>query len=464
MILVGARSNMRMARDEGASDKGVAAMGTAAMGAGATVQSWAERWRGVTADLGRAQARVDAVVDEIDGRMIRIGGRWLADFASGNYIGFDVSSEIVEAVPDYLQRWGTHTGFSRQLGTPRLYEEIEARLTALLRAEDVLVLPGTTNVHASVIPRLVGGGMILLDRGAHASIEQGCAVAVSHGATVVKFDHDDIGQVAQLLSTHRRQTAMICLDGIHAMTGSAPDLGSLAMLARAHDTLLYIDDTHGFGIIGERAPDEQCRYGNRGNSIVRHFGESYDNIALTGAFTNAYSSLLSFVALPTRLKLMLMSSARSALHSSSSPVASLARVLEGLGVNDRRGDQLRLELYRTTRRVLGALRELGMPMPAASDAAYPIIDVPLRDVRLLNQVGRFLFEQGIYAILATPPVAPHDAAAIRIHLTSANTPQQVSHLIDSLRALSDRGWLAGEHDPAASAEAVERGLVELVAC
>ena len=30
------------------------------------------------------------------------------------------------------------------------------------------------------------------------------------------------------------------------MTGSAPDLGSMAMLARAHDTLLYIDDTHGW--------------------------------------------------------------------------------------------------------------------------------------------------------------------------------------------------------------------------
>ncbi|MFL5829604.1 MAG: hypothetical protein ACJ76X_06775, partial [Solirubrobacteraceae bacterium] len=88
----------------------------------------------------------------------------------------------------------------------------------------------------------------------------------------------------------------------------------------------------------------------------------------------------------------------------------------------------------------------------------------LRDVRLLNQVGRFLFEQGIYAILATPPVVPYHSAAIRIHLTSANTPQQVSHLIDSLRALSDRGWLATPHDPAAAAEAVQRGLVELVAC
>lgn len=117
-----------------------------------------------------------------------------------------MSSEIVEAVPDYLQRWGTHTGFSRQLGTPRLYEEIEARLTALLRAEDVLVLPGTTNIHASVIPRLVGGGMILLDCGAHASIEQGCAVAVSHGATVVKFDHDDIG-TASASSASMRPTS-----------------------------------------------------------------------------------------------------------------------------------------------------------------------------------------------------------------------------------------------------------------
>jgi 8-amino-7-oxononanoate synthase len=390
--------------------------------------------------------------------MIRIGRRWLADFASANYIGFDTNSDIVEAIPEYLQHWGSHAGFRSQLSTRRLYEEIEARLAALLRSEDALVLPGAGNIHASLIPHLAGGGTILLDGRAHGAIAQGCAIAVSHGATLIEFDHDDVGELAQLLASNRRQVRMICLDGIHAMTGPTPDLGSLAMLARAHHALLYIDDTHGFGVLGERAGDELCPYGNRGNSIVRHFGESYDNIALIGGFANACSSLLSFAALPTRLKRMLLTV--RALNTGPSPVASLARVLEGLAVNERRGDELRLELHRTTRRVLEALHDLGVQAPTNADAAYPIIDVPLRDARVLDPAGRFLFEQGIYAILHTDSVLSRHAATIRLHLTSANTPQQVSHLIEVLGALAGRGWLASRN-AAASVQAVEHGLATL---
>ena len=58
----------------------------------------------------------DAVVDEIDGRMIRIGDAWLADFASCNYLGFDLDREIIASVPEYLERWGTHPSWSRLLG------------------------------------------------------------------------------------------------------------------------------------------------------------------------------------------------------------------------------------------------------------------------------------------------------------------------------------------------------------
>ena len=65
----------------------------------------------------------DAVIDEIDGRMIRIGDQWLADFASCNYLGFDLDREIIEAIPAYIDRWGTHPSWSRMLGsqssTPR---------------------------------------------------------------------------------------------------------------------------------------------------------------------------------------------------------------------------------------------------------------------------------------------------------------------------------------------------------
>ncbi len=55
------------------------------------------RW----ADLERLRAShpmMDAVIDEVNGRKIRIGDHWLCDFASCNYLGFDLHPEIIESV------------------------------------------------------------------------------------------------------------------------------------------------------------------------------------------------------------------------------------------------------------------------------------------------------------------------------------------------------------------------------
>ena len=90
------------------------------------------------------------------------------------------------------------------------------------------------------------------------------------------------------------------MDGVNSMTGNAPDLPAFASIAREHDALLYVDDAHGFGVIGERAPTRPAPYGMRGNAIVRHPGESYENIVLVGGFSKAYSSLLAFIACPPR--------------------------------------------------------------------------------------------------------------------------------------------------------------------
>jgi len=98
------------------------------------------RW----ADLERLRAShpmMDAVIDEVHGRKIRIGDQWLCDFASCNYLGFDLHPEIIQSVERELWRWGTHPSWSRLLGSPRVYVEIEEQLTALLGAPDSLVLP-----------------------------------------------------------------------------------------------------------------------------------------------------------------------------------------------------------------------------------------------------------------------------------------------------------------------------------
>ena len=131
---------------------------------------WIDHWLDTLQDIGALRAShpmMDAVIDEIDGRMIRVGDQWLADFASCNYLGFDLDPEIIQAIPAFLEAWGTHPSWSRLLGSPVLYEQIETRLTELLGCEDSLVLPTITHIHASVIPVLAASGTIFQIGRAH---------------------------------------------------------------------------------------------------------------------------------------------------------------------------------------------------------------------------------------------------------------------------------------------------------
>src|ERR671933_2189643 len=260
---------------------------------------WIERWIAANRDLAeleRSHRMTDAVIEAVDGRRIRVGDRWLADFASCNYLGFDLDPEIVGVVPEYLAKWGTHPSWSRLLGSPVLYEQIEERLTELLGCEDALVLPTITLIHMSVIPLLAASGTIFLEERAHKTIYDGCQIARSRGAAVRRFRFEDPDHLDELLAAEPDRTRLVCMDGVNSMTGNAPDLRAFAAVARKHGALLYVDDAHGFGVIGERAADEPSPYGVRGNSVVRHVAESYDGLVLVGGFSKAYSSLLAFIA------------------------------------------------------------------------------------------------------------------------------------------------------------------------
>lgn len=394
------------------------------------------------ADLARlkeSHPMLDAVIDEVDiehGRRIRVGDQWLFDFASCNYLGFDVDREIIEAVPEYLARWGTHPSWSRLLGSPVLYEQIEARLTELLGSEDSLLLPTITHIHMSVIPVLAGSGTIFLDGRAHKTIYDGAMVAKGHGATVLRFRHNDYDHLEELLKTSTTTPKVIAMDGVNSMTGNAPDVRELVRLAQEHDALLYIDDAHGFGVIGERGRDELCHYGKRGNSLVRHQGQTYDNIILVAGFSKSYSSLLSFLALPTRLKDVLKVAAPPYLFSGPSPVASLATTLAGLEVNEKRGDLYRFEMYRKTKRVLDRLNELDIYTPNRS--GYPLIEIPLARHEDIDPVGRYLFERGIYVTMAAYPLVPKDEVGFRVQITAANGDDEIDLLCAVLGEMSER--------------------------
>ena len=401
--------------------------------------AWIDKWLAACKDLAeleRSNPMTDAVIEEIDGRMIRVGDRWLADFASCNYLGFDLEREIIESIPAYLDEWGTHPSWSRLLGSPVLYTHIEERLTELTGAEDTLVLPTITLIHMSVIPVLAGAGTIYVESRAHKTIYEGCQLAGARGATVKRFEFEDADDLERLLKQGGPAPRLVCVDGVNSMTGNALDLPAFARLAREHDALLYVDDAHGFGVIGERSGDELTPFGNRGNSIVRYAGEEYDHVVLVAGLSKSYSSLAAFIACPPELKRLLKTAAPPYLYSGPSPVASLATVIAGLDLNERRGDVIRAGLWRKTAAVLDHLDRLGVHTPNRS--GFPIIEVPLARHEDIDAVGRFLFDNGIYVTLAAYPLVPRNEVGFRVQVTAANTDAEIEQLNDVLARLVNR--------------------------
>jgi 8-amino-7-oxononanoate synthase len=401
--------------------------------------AWIDKWLAAVHDLAeleRSNPMTDAVIEEVDGRMIRVGDRWLADFASCNYLGFDLEREIIDAIPGYVERWGTHPSWSRLLGSPVLYTEIEEQLAALLGAEDTLVLPTISLIHMSVIPVLAGSGTIYVESRAHKTIYEGCQLAGARGATVKRFRFEDADDLERLLREGGPHPRLICVDGVNSMTGNALDLSQFARLAREHDALLYVDDAHGFGVIGERSSDELSPYGNRGNSIVKYAGETYDHVVLVAGLSKAYSSLAAFLTCPPELKRLLKTAAPPYLYSGPAPIASLATVLAGLAVNENRGDAVRASLWRKTATVLDHLDRLGVHTPNRS--GFPIIEVPLARDGDIDAVGRFLFDNGIYVTLAAYPLVPRSEVGFRIQMTAANTDAEVEQLLDVFSRLVNR--------------------------
>ena len=387
---------------------------------------WFDRWLAACEDLAeleRSHPMTDAVIDEIDGRLIRIGDHWLADFASCNYLGFDLDQEIIAAIPEYLARWGTHPSWSRLLGSPVLYEQIEERLTELLGGRGhARVADDHADPHVRD-PRARG-------RAARSSSTTAptrrSTTAASWPRSTARASSDSVSKTWGTLSG--------CSD---RSSGAAPDLHrrhqqhdrerrgvvGFARLAREYDARLYVDDAHGFGVIGERAADELSPFGKRGNGMIRYYDE--------GSGTSCSSRALEVVLVAGCVPRVPARAEAPAEDSSASfpllgPVAGSFSCNHARRLRGRRWPRRRdpADLWKKTVDVLECLDRIGARTPDRS--GFPIIEVPLARHEDIDAAGRFLFENGIYMTLATYPLVPRDEVGFRIQLTAAIRPLRSS--------------------------------------
>lgn len=402
--------------------------------------------------LGRSRM-FDADAVRIDGRMIEVDGKWLADFASCNYLGFDLDREIIDAIEPELVRWGVHPSWCRLVASPHLYTECERAVADLLGAPRFLMLPTVTLVSIGVIPALMQKeGVMFLDKFAHMTMYQACKMARDSGAKLVGVPHGDLAALEEKLAEHRdAPRKLILVDGVFSMTGKYPDLAALSALAKKYDAIVYVDDAHGFGVVGER-PDAEQPYGYRGNGICKFAGVGYeeDHIMYVAGFSKSYSSLAAGVAVSRETEAFLKAYATPYDLSGPCPTASLASLMAGIRVNQLRGDAYRKKLYELTKRAVDGLRALGFHVD--NDNYFPIVSVWSGDNERLIKTAQILFDAGVLLTLGPYPMIPKGQEELRITLTSANTVEQVDgYLLEGFRRVRD--VLTAEGMPLTPAEA-----------
>jgi acyl transferase domain-containing protein/7-keto-8-aminopelargonate synthetase-like enzyme len=383
--------------------------------------------------------QIHAIVSEQQGRKLRIGEKWVFDFASCNYLGLDLHPEVMKVIPPALEKWGVHPSWTRAVASPAIYEELEQSLAALVEAPSVLVFPAVTLLHAGVLPVLAGeDGVIFKDIFAHRSILEGCQLAQAGGAELIEFRHNNVGDLEEKLKRcPLERTKIIAIDGVYSMSGAYPPLPEYARLARTYNAYVYLDDAHGIGLVGEN-PTPDMPYGAKGNGMVKHFGLDYlnDHMIYVAGLSKSFSSFGAFVTCTDEAMKNRFRSASTFIFSGPSPVASLASALAGIRLNTLEGDVWRKQVYQLTSRLVNESRKLGFEV--VNENYFPIVGVVIGQTQQVIEACNILWEFGILITPAIFPIVPMDRGLLRFSITAANTEEEIDRALASLQAVRER--------------------------
>lgn len=368
------------------------------------------------------------IVQKVHQREITdIHNHYCYDFSTQDYLGFSFEKSQIEAANKSNDQYGTVIAWCRLIATVDVLRKAEQELAKLLGTQDVSIFASTTLVNHGMIPALMGGeGTMFLDKSGHATMYEGCKIARDSGAKLVSFPTNDIQTLDRLLGDCQDKKKLILVDGVYSMNGNYANLPELDKLAKKHNALLYVDDAHGFGVVGEN-PSTEHPYGHTGNGLVKYYGLDYDNILYIGCFSKAYGTFGAFVTCTHELHTFILSQATPHDLGGAGPASAVSALLEGLHLNAETGDTKRTQMVEMTRHTAKALKDMGYTLDKETD--FPIIYVLFTETEELIAISKHLYEHHILATPSPYPMVTKDTQGIRLTITSTNTWEQIEQLI-----------------------------------
>ena len=356
-------------------------------------------------------------LDSPQGATIKIGHRLLLNFCSNDYLGLANDERLKAAMHLAIDRYGIGSGASPLIcGRSVVHRRLEHQLAAYTGRDRALVFPSGYMANLAVLTTLGPGrkGHIFEDRLNHASLVDGALLSRNRPT---RYRHRDIRSLRQELN-RRQGRKMVITDAVFSMDGDIAPLNDIVEVCEEQNTLLAVDDAHGFGVLGKN-----------GRGTLSLFGLDQAQVpVLVLTFGKAVGVAGACVAGPAEIIEMLIQKARPYIYSTAMPpvlAATISASLEILEQDDAGREHLKnlIHLFRCK------ARELSLPLVDSETPIQPLIIGSNEDA---VSVSNMLFQHGILVAAIRPPTVPVNSARLRITLTAAHSEAQVQTLLDAL--------------------------------
>jgi len=346
--------------------------------------------------------------------------------SSNNYLGLSNEPSVVQAGIDGLREFGAGTGSVRFIcGTFTVHRALEAALARFVGTPAAMSFVSCWNANEGLTATIVEeGDFVVSDALNHASIIDSIrlAKAITKCTTGV-YKHGDLDDLKEKLVANKgARRRVIWTDGVFSMEGSIARLPEILQIARDHDAIVVVDDSHSTGVLGAT-----------GRGTAEHFGVVGEVDVITSTLGKALGGAAGgFVAGSAALCDMLTQRSRPQLFSNALPptvAASAMASVEFLEGHPERVQQLRENSQYFRQSII----EAGFnPLPGET----PIVPIIIGETAHAIRMSEMLLDEGIFVTGFGFPVVPQGTARLRCQISAAHTRDDLDFAVRTISSVA----------------------------
>jgi len=354
-----------------------------------------------------------------------VDGKRVLMLCSNNYLGLSTHPKVKEAAMKAIETHGAGSGSVRPIaGTMDLHIELEKRLAQFKHAEASLVYQTGFAANAGLVPQLVGKeDLMISDELNHGSIIDG--VRLSHAERAI-YKHTDMEDLKRVLNEAEKHAPpyrriLIITDGVFSMDGDIAPLDQIAKLGEEHGAMVFVDDAHGEGVLGES-----------GRGIVSHFKLDRKKVHVEmGTFSKAFGVVGGHISGSRNLINFAYNRSRTWILSGSHPPPVAAACIAAIDVLENEPQHVQ-NLWDNTRYFKKTIKDLGFDV---GNSQTPITPVIVGESGVAKKLSARLFEENIFALPIVYPMVARDKARIRTMMNAQLTKEDLDFAIASFEKI-----------------------------